>query len=57
MIDTSKIKPCPATCAFDWKKFHKDLDTAVAHAITEIPDFSLSSSVMDFIKYSFKKSQ
>lgn len=30
-----KANPCPDDCTFDWKAFHDQLETAVAHMITD----------------------
>lgn len=30
-----KALPCPPECTFDWEQFHKDLDTAISHMITD----------------------
>lgn len=46
---------------FDWKKFHKDLDHAMAIMMQEskYPDLVLPSetSMMKFIEFSFKKTK
>lgn len=30
-----KVNPCPDDCTFNWTEFHKQLDIAVAHMITD----------------------
>ncbi len=57
IFDETKVKPCPDTCKFDWKKFHKDLDVAMAHMIEEFDGFLPSQAKFwDFVRYSFIKS-
>lgn len=54
--------PCPKSCGFDWVKFHKDLDMAIAHLIDEADlntpgeDYLPSKvSLMKFTEYSNAK--
>jgi hypothetical protein len=48
---------------FNWKKFHKDLDLAIAIWITESPAgiqntrLPSKTPLFTFMKYSFKKTQ
>lgn len=50
------VKPCPKECVFDWKRFHRDLDIAMAHMIDEIEGFLPSQNdIMVLAEFSNKK--
>lgn len=54
-----RVTPCPKDCPFDWVDFHRKLDGAVAHMISEssYPDICLPTevSVMDLMEYASQK--
>jgi hypothetical protein len=52
-----EVKKCPEHCKFDWKKFHNDIDIALAHMIDEKGTYPSKTSLMDFLVYSNAKKE
>lgn len=56
-VNESEIKACPEDCIFDWERFHRHLDIAMAHLISETHCLPSRTSVMELAKYTNAKQQ